>query len=281
VHFTADVELRDLIERARAVASHRLPKGDLASLLKLALTTFVQQEEKRRFAIGGKPRKAAGGGKPRAVAAGASRKITQVQVSASQSTLAGSASQSTLGGSATESKHGKVTAERWPGKVTAQSRTGEVAADCSRAQQKCAGSRSDAVEASVFRGCEMPREDETGATSPGEVLAKSKRPCCATSRSGIGKRSRYVSAAVRREVYLRDCGRCSFVSGDGRRCEARAFLELDHVEPWVALGRSEADNLPLRCRAHNGLHAHHCFGALHIAGKIAARRRAAQARREM
>src|SRR6478736_8510841 len=35
VHFTADAELRDLIERARALASHRLPNGDLASLMKL------------------------------------------------------------------------------------------------------------------------------------------------------------------------------------------------------------------------------------------------------
>src|SRR6478752_2487167 len=35
VHFTADAELRDLIERARALACHRLPNGDLASLMKL------------------------------------------------------------------------------------------------------------------------------------------------------------------------------------------------------------------------------------------------------
>jgi hypothetical protein len=34
VHFTADVELRDWIVRARALASHRVPKGDLASLMK-------------------------------------------------------------------------------------------------------------------------------------------------------------------------------------------------------------------------------------------------------
>src|SRR6187402_2224842 len=35
VHFTADAELRQLIERARALASHRVPNGDLASLMKL------------------------------------------------------------------------------------------------------------------------------------------------------------------------------------------------------------------------------------------------------
>jgi hypothetical protein len=77
VHFTAGVELRDLIERARAVASHRLPKGDLASLMKLALTTFVQQEEKRRFVVGVRPRNAAAVGKTRkaAVVWGTPRKV--------------------------------------------------------------------------------------------------------------------------------------------------------------------------------------------------------------
>jgi len=49
VHFTADAELRDLIERARALASHRLPNGGLANLMKLMAASFVQQEEKRRF----------------------------------------------------------------------------------------------------------------------------------------------------------------------------------------------------------------------------------------
>src|SRR6478735_5469446 len=59
VHFTADAELRDLIERARALASHRLPNGDLASLMKLMATCFVRQEEKRRFGIGARPRRKA------------------------------------------------------------------------------------------------------------------------------------------------------------------------------------------------------------------------------
>jgi hypothetical protein len=224
VHFTADVELRYLIERARAVASHRLPKGDLASLMKLALTTFVQQEEKRRFAVGGKPRKAASvGGKPRKAAAGASRKIT-------------------IG------------------------------------RKKSAGTKGAAVEASVLRGNETPREDDAMATSPGGASLKSKQPCRTVGLSQLGTRGRYIAAAVRREVYLRDCGRCSFVSADGRRCGARAFLEFDHIEPWAVLGASVADNLRLRCRAHNGLHARNCFGALHIAGKITARRREAQLR---
>ena len=58
VHFTADAELRDLIERARALASHRLPNGDLAGLMKLMAASFVRQEEKRRFGVGVRPRRA-------------------------------------------------------------------------------------------------------------------------------------------------------------------------------------------------------------------------------
>ena len=57
VHFTADAELRDLIERARALASHQIPRGDLAGLMKLVLASFVKQTEKRRFGIGTKPRR--------------------------------------------------------------------------------------------------------------------------------------------------------------------------------------------------------------------------------
>jgi HNH endonuclease len=80
-------------------------------------------------------------------------------------------------------------------------------------------------------------------------------------REAVGKshtRSRHVPAAVSREVYLRDEGRCTFCSQDGRRCGARRFLQLDHVTPWAAEGQSSVENLRLRCRAHN-LHAARLF----------------------
>jgi len=88
-----------------------------------------------------------------------------------------------------------------------------------------------------------------------------------------GKCARYVSVMVRREVHGRDGGRCAFVSADGRRCTARAFLQLDHVEPFARFGGSELWNIRLLCRAHNILHARNCFGAMHIMAKIAARKR--------
>jgi hypothetical protein len=63
--------------------------------------------------------------------------------------------------------------------------------------------------------------------------------------------SRHIPADVRRAVWVRDGGRCAFVARNGRRCEARRFLEFHHVEPFGTGGGASVDNIELRCRAHN------------------------------
>ena len=71
-------------------------------------------------------------------------------------------------------------------------------------------------------------------------------------------RSRYIPAAVRREVWRRDRGRCSYVphhSGreSGRRCGSRYRLEIDHIVPFALGGANELSNLRLHCEAHHRL----------------------------
>jgi len=89
---------------------------------------------------------------------------------------------------------------------------------------------------------------------------------------------RYVPAHVRREVWQRDGGRCTFVSEAGRRCESCERLEFDHVTAVARGGESTAANLRLRCRAHNQLAAEQAFGAAVVDGRRErARRRAAEA----
>lgn len=74
-------------------------------------------------------------------------------------------------------------------------------------------------------------------------------------------RSRHVPAWVRREVWEREGGRCTFIGTSGRRCGARGFLEFDHIQPFALGGRSDDPaNLQLRCRAHNLLTARSVFG---------------------
>ena len=78
------------------------------------------------------------------------------------------------------------------------------------------------------------------------ALGKVRRP-----RSGLTvSATRYVPGAVRREVWRRDNGQCAFVGKSGR-CPERSFLELHHVVPFAKGGTTRADNLQLRCRAHN------------------------------
>src|SRR5437660_758310 len=73
--------------------------------------------------------------------------------------------------------------------------------------------------------------------------------------------SRHVPAAVRREVWKRDAGRCAFVGG-ARRCTERGFLEVHHVIPFADGGPTTTENLQLRCRAHNVYEAEEHFGPL-------------------
>ena len=91
-------------------------------------------------------------------------------------------------------------------------------------------------------------------------LAAARRPRTA---AGSGSASRHVPAAVKREVWGRDGGRCAFV-GHAGRCTERGFLEFHHVVPFADGGSTDAANLQLRCRAHNALEAEDWFGPLHV-----------------
>src|SRR5262245_63747363 len=73
------------------------------------------------------------------------------------------------------------------------------------------------------------------------------------------KTGRYVAAAVKREVWARDGGQCAFVGAAGR-CSERGFLEYHHVIPFADGGVTNASNLQLRCRAHNGFEAERWSG---------------------
>jgi 5-methylcytosine-specific restriction endonuclease McrA len=79
-------------------------------------------------------------------------------------------------------------------------------------------------------------------------LAATVRP--RGSPQTASKHSRHIPAAVTREVWRRDGGRCAYVGTQGR-CEERGFIEFHHVIPFADGGETSAANLQLRCRAHN------------------------------
>ena len=64
--------------------------------------------------------------------------------------------------------------------------------------------------------------------------------------------ARAIPAAIKRAVWERDQGRCSYVDpATGRRCTSRHLLQIDHIRPWASGGGSEPHNLRLLCHAHH------------------------------
>jgi hypothetical protein len=79
--------------------------------------------------------------------------------------------------------------------------------------------------------------------------------------------SRHIPATVKRAVALRDQGQCAYIGRQGR-CPERGRLEYHHLVPFAAGGLATAENIELRCRAHNAHEAVVYFGEA-IAGRRA------------
>jgi 5-methylcytosine-specific restriction endonuclease McrA len=91
-------------------------------------------------------------------------------------------------------------------------------------------------------------------------FGKTKAPRKRLDKTNTAPSSRHIPAAVRRAVYARDKGRCTFVDASGRRCNERHRLEFDHRQPFGRGGDHSVGNLRLLCRAHNQYQAEHHYG---------------------
>ncbi len=75
------------------------------------------------------------------------------------------------------------------------------------------------------------------------IVQLEKRKFAATSRPARADRRatqspRHIPAHVKREVWVRDGGQCTFVSEAGHRCCTRELLEFDHIEEVARGGRA-------------------------------------------
>ena|SRR5438552_3368619 len=84
-------------------------------------------------------------------------------------------------------------------------------------------------------------------------LARKKFADARNPRPSHGTKAgaRAPSAQVKRAVWLRDLGRCTFVGTSGHRCGQRRFVEFHHLDPYVLGGEATVDQIQLRCRRHN------------------------------
>lgn len=91
---------------------------------------------------------------------------------------------------------------------------------------------------------------------------------------------RHLPAAVKRAVWQRDGGQCTFLSGAGQRCPARTRLEYDHVVPVARGGQATVAGIRLHCRSHNQYAAACAFGADFVRHQREAARQEAAARQQ-
>jgi 5-methylcytosine-specific restriction endonuclease McrA len=74
-------------------------------------------------------------------------------------------------------------------------------------------------------------------------------------------KSRFIALGTKREVWKRDGGRCTYKgsgpskNGPLRRCSSTRALQYDHIHPFAWGGTNTAENITLRCPAHNQLRA--------------------------
>jgi hypothetical protein len=106
--------------------------------------------------------------------------------------------------------------------------------------EKALDSLIDKVDKERFAVASNPRTDAT------EVAG------CASSRQ--------VPAAIRRYVYARDGGRCTFVDARGHRCKETGMLEFDHLDGFARTHLHDPERIVMRCRGHNQHGAEKMYG---------------------
>src|SRR6266487_4760462 len=182
---------------------------------------------------------------------------------------------------------GALAGERAPAQVAPRSRVAPVAQERFLLQLTIGRSTQDKLRyAQNLLGHQLPSGDLAQVLDralDALIQQLERRKFAATPRPRRSQRPstnpRHIPAHVKRQVWERDGGQCTFVSEAGRRCPARKLLEFDHIEEVARGGRATVAGIRLRCRAHNQYAAECAFGAGFMRQKREEARYVAEARR--
>src|SRR5512133_2061542 len=108
------------------------------------------------------------------------------------------------------------------------------------------------------RPCTRPQAER--AAPQIEAVPHNEGPLPSGRPPAPRSRPRHIPAAVRREVWTRDGGRCQFRLESGEICGSTHRLQFDHIQPFALGGESTVSNIRLTCAAHNLLAARRVFG---------------------
>ena len=103
-----------------------------------------------------------------------------------------------------------------------------------------------------------PRRKKIRNTMKQEKVTSAQKWEC---RSKAKKISRVIPSYLRKHIWERDKGQCTYVHPQTKRkCSSRYLLQIDHIRPFSLGGRSEAGNLRLLCAGHNQFRSKQTFG---------------------
>ena len=91
-------------------------------------------------------------------------------------------------------------------------------------------------------------------------FGKTNRPRKDIEDADMSPGKRDIPAPVKRAVWVRDGGRCTYRTKDGRRCPERHRLEYHHDDAYGFGGDRSVENIRLLCTAHNLYMAEMDFG---------------------
>ncbi|HXK17317.1 MAG TPA: hypothetical protein VNG33_05935 [Polyangiaceae bacterium] len=268
IQFSTVEEHVQLIERAKALLAREKPGATLGELHLEAMKMLVAALEKRKFAVTERPRK------PSSPKAKPAEPMQREPTTAPRQRVAALADRL----QPSEAPRRRVADRLQPSEAPPQ----RVAAVFDRVEQTEAPRQRGASVVDRLQPSEAPRQRGAALADQlqpseaprqrGAALADRLQPSEAPrqrvatvvdrreSFEAPRRRARYIPAAERREVYQRDCGRCTYVDERGERCCETRYLELHHLQPFARQGAHVASNLTLRCRAHNALAAEQDFG---------------------
>ena len=221
---TIDAECQQGLEQLRGLLSHVDPRMTLGQLVGRVVQEALDRHDPSR-----PPRRARSGSRPAEAKANAPRTPTPEQAQRRSAPAAKHAARPADTAAAPKTdpdagRHGAAT-------------TNDAAIPAGAAPTPARAVRpipTSAPPPSTGEG--TARRAATGAKPTGAATPTAKS--CASGRA--------ISAGVRRQVWQRDGGRCSYADPQtGRRCNSTHLIEIDHIVPHALGGGADPGNLRL------------------------------------
>ena len=104
----------------------------------------------------------------------------------------------------------------------------------------------NAIEDAVAHTAKLSTKSLTETVSPTE----------SADAKHLSSRSRVLSAALQRQIDLRDGTQCTETGLNGVRCEERRWLDYHHIKAFADGGKTTLENMTTLCRSHHQLRHH-------------------------